>query len=457
MGQKLYTVQSHFIFVPFLLLVAFFNGFAIIFPDDADYLESARNLTPTVWHPVFYGIFIKLTTIDFSLSLLVVPIAQAVIISFLLTETLVALGVSKIIHLILISAAVAFGTCVTLIVGTLQPDIFTPILCLSIFLLCFLWSDLSAPKRIVISVVFILAVTVHLSHIALTIGLVVCIWIIRLFTFGRGWLKSNAGLRLITSLLIISIITILCGNRLLSYHFYLSKTGHAFLINRIAKDQILYKLLSEHCQESRYRLCDYKDFFLNYTSDDYLWQDNRPSPMVALGGWKKTREESYQILADSIRYYPLDHVSAAMRQTSRQFLPLSVDGFGYPIPEKDGSYPAIEKLLGASYERFQNSLQQQGRLIQIINSVSPFWVLSQSMSVLILAICIFRSFRSGRSLETIVVFSLFLMLTLIMNAAVCGILSGESSRYQNRLIWLAALVPMCLIFQKYQSGNNSDM
>ena len=146
-----------------------------------------------------------------------------------------------------------------------------------------------------------------------------------------------------------------------------------------------------------------------------------------------------------------------MKQTASQFLPRSMNDIGSPIPEKDGSYAPIQKYLGVSFEGFQHSSQQLGSLSQDIKFVTPFWLLSQSISVLIMAIFIFRSFRLKSDHETLIAFSVFLMLSLIINAAVCGILSGAFPRYQNRLIWLAALVPLSLLVQKYQSKPRNDI
>jgi hypothetical protein len=444
-NKNLSTIVLYSISLSLLLLAFFYNGSPILFPDDAYYLCCAHDFIPPIWRPIFYSLYIKLTTINFSLSSSAVPISQSLITVFLLTETLAAFAVSRLSHILFILIAVVLGTGITIFVGSIQPDIFTPMLCLSAFLLCFQWSNLSLPKRIVISGIFILSNIVHLSHIAFTASLTICLWFVAMFDHAPGFFKSKTGLRAATLLLIVSVFTILCGNRLLTYHFYISKTGHAFLINRIAKDQILYKLLSEHCHEARYRLCDYQDFFLNYTGDDYLWSDNRPSPMDALGGWKKTRDESYQILIDSIKYYPVEHMVAAIKQTANQFLPIKINDIGFPIPEKDGSYAPIQKCLGLSTEEFRYSRQQMGNLIKIINFMSPFWLLSQSMSVFYIAIFIFSSSRLKRENDTLVGFSAFLLLSLIINAAICGILSGAAPRYQNRLIWLAALVPLSLI------------
>ena len=107
------------------------------------------------------------------------------------------------------------------------------------------------------------------------------------------------------------------ANRAVDDQFYLSRSGHVFLMGHLVDTGMLKAYLDEHCATEHYAICAYADS-LPSTSGAFLWSDD--SPVAKEGGWAATRQEYDGIVRGTFTEprFLLWHVRASLVSTAEQ-------------------------------------------------------------------------------------------------------------------------------------------
>ncbi len=422
----------------FLSWAAILNGFPLVFSDSGTYLDTALSFSSLpLDRPIFYSFF--LLPMHGTLSLWPIVFFQNLIFLYVLYLTLrTMIGTVHRIYFLLVTLALAIFSSLPWHSGQIMADYFTAIVVLLCFLLGMCHDKLSRTETSLCCLGLTGMITLHLTHLPLVIGLTLALVLVNLLPFNRHLLTMK-----MLAMLIGSIFTAVC--LLASVHLLhrgeltLAPMSHAFLMGRFIADGPIKKYLNEHCDEKHYALCDYQDE-LPTTMDAYIWKSaGQPDSLLSrTGGTHKTRAESRELILASLRTYPLWHLQNALTAFQRQLVSFDT-GNGLHSYLGDWSiYRTIQKHFPDMAPSYETSLQSTGKLpISIIRPLHRGATYVGLVVACIWAIvAIYR--RDGRWLGLF----LLVLTSLVLNAAVCGVLSGVHDRFQSRLIWLVPFIAL---------------
>lgn len=412
---------------PVLLAVALWNRFPIIFYDTGAYvLQGLGDIFVEERSPV-YSLFLWVSGAGESLWL--VALLQAVLTAFVVVQTARAIAPKlPIVALVAIFAALDIFTALPWYVGQIQPDCFTAIGVLCIYLLAFHAETLGRTRRTAIWLIAALAIAVHPSHLVLAAGLVLATIAYKAVAITRDASWPNARIRYAAAALLLGVMTVIASNFGYTQKIFVSRAGPVFVFARVLQDGIVMRLLDDTCPQSGYNLCAYKDD-LPRTADQWLW--GAQSPFLKLHRFEGTTGESERILWASLKRYPLMHLAAATDDSIRQFAMFRT---GDQIePQQWILFSDMDRLIPNQMRAYLTARQQSAGIdFAPLNRLHvPFgWL---SMALLLLAFICALWIGASRA----AILPGFVLVALIGNAIVCGMLSNPHDRYQSRLIWLA--------------------
>ncbi|MEO8734250.1 MAG: hypothetical protein ABI373_07955, partial [Flavobacteriales bacterium] len=306
-----------------ILLPALINGFPFVYSDTGTYLKSAFEGYIPFDRPYWYGVFVRITS-GGGLSLWGVVIVQsALCAAYILrvSKLLVPAGKAK-RAAVIICAVLTAGTGLSWYAGQLIPDIFTGIGLLAVYLL--LRGREGAWLRVFDVLIVVAACWMHLSNLII-LPLVGC----ALLILGRWFSPAPKPFDKKWKWLVASTVLAWAGlgiaNRVVDGAFYLSRSGHVFLVGRMVDTGMLKAYLKEHCATEHFNLCAYADS-LPGTSGEFLWGDN--SPVREEGGWKATGPEYDRIIRGTLAEprFLLWHVRASVASTAEQLCAWQICG-----------------------------------------------------------------------------------------------------------------------------------
>jgi len=428
--------------LPLLLSVAIWNGFPIVYYDTGAYLLEGIGGHFLVERSPVYSLFLRVAGAGTSLWLVVV--IQALATAFVMVQAARCLLPALSLRLFLtISAGVGALTGIAWYVGEVEPDCFAAVLVLALFLLAFHAGSLGRTRSAILLCVASVAIAAHPSHLVLAaaLGMLLTIYV-GVATLSRSWRSRNlrfqphivnfrwprANLCYPASALVMALVLVLAGNYSFTGRIFISRAGPNFLFARLLQDGIVMRLLEDTCPAAGYRLCAYKDD-LPPRADAWLWA--RYSPFFKLGGFSGTREESEQIVLDSLRRYPLLNLQAAIADGARQFISFKT---GDQIePQQWALHSTFSAFTPDQVHAYLVARQQEGRLrFGFLNLVHvPVGYVSLVGLVGLFGYAVWRRQRQAA------VFTAFVFVALLANAFICGAISNPHDRYQSRVIWLA--------------------
>jgi hypothetical protein len=382
----------------------------------------------------FYGLF--LSAFHPQYSLWPAAIAQVTICVLVMAEfaRIVLPGLSP-TRFFLVVFALSVGTGLPWYAAQILPDIWAPLLVISLYLLGFNRHQLSRARQIGLMAVAILAITAHSSHLALATGLVIVIALARLAARRWGRISPAPRWRLPALVLVISLASLVVSNFARTGDVFVSRAGPAFVLGRLLQDGIVKRLLDETCPASGYDLCPYKDR-LPADANDYLWRYD--SPFWKFGGFEGTAEEAREIIGESLKRYPWMHAETAIDNTLRQLVEIETGDGVEPL--NDVPVPDIQRWMPDQLPAYYAARQQSGIDFRWINAVQvPLGAVSLAVLAAILAHALRRRIWNER-----LFLPAFLLIALLGNAFICGALSNPHDRYQSRLMWPASFAAVLL-------------
>jgi hypothetical protein len=434
---------------PMLLAVAVWNHFPIIFYDTGAYILQGLGGAFLEERSPVYSILLLVS--GAAVSLWLVALVQAVITAFVIVQTTRAVAPRMSLAMLAgIIAALDILTALPWYVGQIQPDCFTAIGVLCLYLLSFHIDALGRARGIAIGLIAAFAIAAHPSHMVLGAGLVLAIIAYKGVAMLSRTSWPQPRIRFAAGALLMGVLIIVASNFAYTQKIFITRAGPAFIFARVLQDGIVMRLLDDTCPQSHYKLCAYKDD-LPRTADQWLWGEE--SPFKKLDRFTGTADESQRILWESVKRYPLVHLAAATNDSIRQFTMFKT---GDQIePQQWILYSDMDQLIPNQMRAYLTAHQQRkGFDFAPVNWVQvPFGWLSIAALILALGVSLWR----GAGRESVLLG--FVLVALIGNAIVCGALSNPHDRYQSRLIWivpfalalLAAQTPIALR-QREESG-----
>jgi hypothetical protein len=413
-----------------LMAPALWNGFPLIFSDTGGYLARPFEHTLSIGRSAFYGAFLAAgLPFDFWPNVAI----QAALCVWLIMLTLRVSGLG---HRPLLTLAVVAGLAVLSslpwFASQLMPDILLPLAVLGLAVLAFHGDALRRGERAGLAILVAAAIASHMAMLALALLLLLAFALWRLFAPRIAW--PRPALPYPAASVAGGIALALVSNLAITGELAFTPGGETFLFGRLIQDGIVGRYLAEHCPDASPRLCPYRNE-LSPVADDWSWSND--SPLFKLGGWRAFAGEERRIILATVGLYPGAHLRSAIAATFDQLRTTRTIIATSPFDNED-AIRTIAKLAPKSVPAFLAARQQRRTLdLEWINIIHvPVLVLSAAGLVIVAGLWFLRK----RQRDTAAL-ALTVLLALVFNAAICGIFSNASDRYQARLIWLA---PLCV-------------
>jgi len=407
---------------------AAWNLYPLVFYDTGDYIAQSFTFVPLVYRTFPYSLFLAATHVGWSLWLPI--LAQAAITAWVMREFVAAfvLPERQAPTLMLAALALALGSAMPWVAGQLMPDAFVAPLALAFAILLFERGRLPAWRRGILAGIAALGCMTHLTQLALGVGLLGFGLLAR--TILRG--APGRGPRLGAAALgvAVALVAIPGVNQVLTGRALPGEAGPVFIFARMLQDGLIQSHLDRTCPTVPNVLCGYRSQ-LPDTANDFLWK--RDSVLVTLGGWYGFRPIASETIAAAIRGDPVGQLLAATRNAARQVVRTAA-GEGL-FNQWETTREMVARHVPAEAAAYDASRQQRELLdFEPLNAFQvPLALIALAMLPL-LAVRFWRQGRTGFALAQVT-----LVMAILGNAAICGVLSNPTDRYQARITWVALL------------------
>lgn len=424
-------INKHFPILLFVVLfasiilswMAIYNGFPLTFNNDTGmYIENAFQRYVASDRPMYYGLFIYVTSLNFTLWFVV--FTQSLIVAYLI-YLLFKYFVPHFhisVYLIVIVFLGLFTT-VSFEVSWLMPDVFTAVLVISLSLL-FFYDNLSKFDHYLLLIFVFYAIAVHNSHIFIGATIWLCLLTFKIFHakdfFYHMQFVSYKRFSMIFLLMLFSYVGVGVGHYFVSGNFQSSRGGPVFLFSNLIEMGITNEYLDEYCDSKNYSICSCKDSLPN----NFLWDEKSPIKKL---GWEKNMPEYTMIIKDMLSKpkYLLMFVYRGVIYTGKQYS--NFDAIDISPPAERIS-KAVKHYFPHEYKGLKDSKQNKNLFsLGFLNF----------MQEVFFAIATFYYVVWHRSIDPkLRIILLTFLSALIINAIICSVLSGVYPRYQARLIWI---------------------
>lgn len=415
---------------------AFYNGFPILFPDTASYINAGFIDKVQGSRPWLYSGFIRHISLWETLWLVV--FTQG----FLMAGTVYLMfkefyqGQSRNKLFIFYSLIIGTTTAVSFHVSRLMPDIFTPIVIL-LFGLMLLEKHLSRKEKIFAIILFIAASGMHNSHLVMNIGMILLVIFGSLFKALRvhyqslGITKKRVGW--LTLCVVITHLFTCTLHYSKSGEFVATRGGSIFLFARLCDFGIVQSYLEEHCGEDlNGGICDHPGKL--YYAGNFLWHKN--SYLNKSGGWSKHNEAYFGELTKKILTTPKYLKAYIIRSIEATFIQFFT--FGYSPVE-----PHIKWVTGSVKLYYPMYILAANGSRQIQDDYNPNYVdinnIIQQITIFIATLFVLLLLWSPKVSNEQKGLTLLIIFGLFINAFIGAATSGVFDRYQSRVNWLLTL------------------
>lgn len=421
-----------------LMLFALYDNFPILTSDTGTYITSGFTLQTPADRPIFYGLFIRLTSLGASLWLTI--FFQCLILSRVLIAFIQKLipGVTR-MQLTGFLLFTALFTICGWFAGQLMPDIFTAILILAVT--SFLLFPQNKYERIALAAIILLATLMHNGNVMMLALFASCLLLYALFRSGLRRYRSR-----ILALYAISIFSWLAfctGNWLSGRGFVASSATHVFIMGKLVESGVLKTYLDKACPVKNYRICAYADQ-LPPVAWEFHWDAS--SPLQQTGGWEANRAEYNAIIRDIFsrpKYYPYIAYKS-LEATARQLVLFNIDGT-YVLPwmkfdEETSPYKAIQQYYPHELNELKAS-RQNTKTLSI-----PFYD-NLFVTVIVLSTVLLLFLMPDREKKLFYRLVCCAGMLMLLNAFTTAVLSSVNPRFMSRVIWIIPFINLIMLFR----------
>ncbi len=407
-------------------MIAFYNGYPIVYADTSTYIVSGFTFEPPFDRPLTYGIFIRLASLN-GFSLWGVAVLQSWVLSFLILLSVRDLTSFKRPYAMYLAIMAFFSVFTVLpwVSGQIIADIFTSVGVLCIIHL-FLNDKLKRPARIFLYFLFFLSTSMHMSHILINGLLILLIILWQQPRFFPSVRKNYQTAGLLSLFITLGFLTM--GSSI-------SKSRNVFIMGRMAENGILVQFLKDHCANNEYKLCDCRDSIPQNTTD-FLWDSHSPL-YTQFGSWKEAQEEFGKIIgATMVRpEYLYLHLKESIKSTFRQLFEFDAGDGNGPFIEGSVLYDRIQKYFPSEVRAYRNSKQNRNDLLpamRVLNMLYRVIIAGSVLCVLLFLLIRRYSCRIEIGRKRI----LYILLSaIVLNAAINASLVITTDRFGAKLIW----------------------
>jgi hypothetical protein len=425
-GRRLAWIPAMLGIMLALMGAALWNGFPLIFPDTGGYFTRPIEGSLAMGRSALYGLFLY---VGIPLAFWPAVLAQCALTAWLIVLTLRAHGLRD-------RPGFAFGVVLALcattslpwFAGQLMPDIFFPLAVLALHLLVFRHDSLNAAERIGLVAVIAVAMASHMAALGVCAGTLIALALARRLV-PQALPPLRAGLAGVA--VACGIALALVSNAAITGQFAFTPGGANFLFGRLIEDGIVARYVGDECPDPALRLCAYRNE-LPDNADDWLWGPG--TAFYKLGGDDGFRDEAREIILETLRLYPAEHLVSAAADTLQQFVTFKTE-----VAPPSHNAPAIAAFKQYTPQWFA-ALMRAHQQSDPPDAALLNWVHWPVAAFSLAALAVLLAFRRRFGVTPpATALTATVLLALAANAAVCGIFSHPVDRYQSRLVLLAPL------------------
>ncbi len=434
---------------------ALLNRYPLLYPDSVSYLQDGRAIARALFLHQLDGFeamrseFYSLGIFPFHWNLTPWPIValNALLTSWVLWLVLRTVTPRRIFFpFLVLVASLSLLTSASWYVSLLMPDIFGPLLYLSIYLLVFARKTLSRGEFWALSVLAVWATTTHATHLMLTAGLCSLLALLQLRwppMAGRGRAVAH-----IAALVAVAAAAQMALHAYLYGHPSLNGNHPPYLMARIIADGPGTTYLQQHCAAPGQPRLDWAicadTAHLPDNDDDFLWAEGGVWQSADKPTQQRLLAEEMPLVLATLRTYP-------RRQAARSFANFTqqLDDFGVnDFDNNDWMQQALPLVIPSAAVAYPRTLQARSIVPSEIFTTLQRWVVYACGLALAAMLTWLRRHRRYRLLGLVAI----VVPILLANAFVTAVLSSSDSRYQARVIWLiplaAALAALDILGQR---------
>ena len=375
---------------------------------------------------VYYGLFLLIS--DSLHGLWLAVLAQAALIAACAYLTLRKLFKEPSSATLVSLIAVAIFTPLPFFVTYLMPDILAAVTILACANLFIAGSRLRPWELVFWYLCLAFALLSHSSHVLLAAALIACFTAFQLLSNSarqwRGVLVAAAALA-----------TAFFGEA--AFSFAVEKMTGAppfrppFLMARIAEDGPGYRYLRATCPGNGLAVCAFVDR-LPLDHEQFMWTDPGLFAIADPEMRRKLSAEQVRYALNVLRYDPLGQSAVSLASWVRQFWTIDLNGFNLNQYVREGF---VNQLPDTYLSRMKHTLAFNEAIP--ITLANYFHLLAVLAAIAYLSWSVPRRWQQLPSLELMFwTFTGVVILGEVINAGICGVLSGLHGRYQARVIWL---------------------
>jgi hypothetical protein len=355
------------------------------------------------------------------------------------------------------TALATFGASAWFPLGFVMPDAFAPVALASVAALVAYGDQMSRSERLGMAGLLAIAAMFHVTHLAAaTIVAAVSVVAARLMGGGEAWLTRRA-LVAVASALVLAVVLQAVFDVGARMALGATLKRPPFVMARIIADGPGRRYLDQHCTQggNAFAICAYRERNLT-EANDFLWSGD-PDVGVFQTVPPKERlrliDEELRFVAAVALSYPLDVLKSAAANTFAQFILVS-PGEAYMDPGAmfgDGAFRnaglfAVAPFLKSCVDQLASCVPKAPQGL-----VSALAVLTVLLALGVIAIHVLTACRRATYTPSqhpmhrkALIFAGLIVIGLVANAALCGAISGLSTRYQVRVAWLAVIAAAVL-------------
>ncbi len=405
-----------------LLIPAFYNGFPLVTADSGGYISNSYTLFVPIDRPVTYSAFIRVASLN-GATLWGVVAAQALVVSallFTITHHAWYTGFSR-VKFIAVMLLMGLATSAGWTAGEIMPDIFTPVMLLSLCIL--IWVTCSVTARWLLYILILGCMLLHNSN--LMMGILLSLLLIAYALRTRNGAIMRAGIILL-SISAAGWLSLSAMNAIAGRGFRPSAASHVFIMSRMMENGIADVYVNEHCPTEPSTLCAFKG---RLPDRQWVFMWDSGSALYAAGGWQATEAEYTRIIRRTLftpKYLAL-HIVKNAEATLRQLPLIYVGDELAQLGPGTSPYEAIEKYSCNELKEYNTSQQQSKNL-----KLTPWNML---IVVFALATCLTVLLWPGPQ-EALYGMMRLTIIFLLLNAAITATFGTVVSRYEARVFWV---------------------
>ena len=314
---------------------AFYNGYPLLYPDSMSYLEDGSLVARAGFlHRLSadYGgrsFIYCLGILPLHWNVTPWPIVglNALLTAYVLWLVVRSIQLRKTVaQYFVLMALLSLSTGLSWFVSLILPDIYGPVLYLSIYLLVFAPETLSRGEHLTVVLVTWWSAASHVTHLMVAFGLCAALAVLLLF-------RRSAARQRFRAIGRVAMILVVAAGAHVALHGYLygkpSLTGKRspFLMARVNVDGPGHWYLQQRCEHEKLTICTYLKDFPNDVNAflwnlDGIWQTASPDTQEQL------RQEEMSIVWGTVRAYPREEASISAAHFREQLNTFDLGDYG---------------------------------------------------------------------------------------------------------------------------------